>query len=503
MAQWNPYQGEWGKADDGYIRVMTWNVDDGICSTNSKQEGLNDWTALAVIVASMQPDVLIMQEAGDNDGCGTGTYSDSVSQLTTVMDLFFNGGYDPFHGNSQVTAYVAKYAPGYTLPYIFVSGSTDGYNRNVIASRFPFADLNGDGKSQLSDMPWISADEYAPGGTGGARGFQIAEIDLPNADYDGDLVVGNSHLKAGQTSGDKAQRLTAGKNIAYLIDYWYNGAGTGSPDPHNKISDSPAATRILDGYTPVIWGGDWNEDEVSNGRDGPALWMVRAQYPESSQSDGTDRDRSDSRFDTAVHPISGYRGTYGSNKLDYLAGQDSIAAERLEFNFDSANLNATQMPPEIQNNFGVPLSASGYASPHKPVICDYEMSGGVLPEPPVPDALVNDDDGPLFLPGNYTAEFKIALDPKDWDGAPADWWVFLEKDSNSTWWCQYNGGSKKWTKSAAPIRFAGVGLRTVNGYKVLGPMTLPVGGYIFTFAVDEKNDSYEGTYADTVELTVF
>ena len=370
FAQWDPYNGEWGKEDSGYLRVMTWNVKDGICSTNTKQEGYNNWTGLVVIVAALKPDVLIIQEAGDNDGNGTGYNSDSVSTLLTVFNLVLNGGYDPYNGNIPVTAYVQKYAPGYSLPYIFVSSETDGYNRNVIASRYPFLDLNGDTKSQLSDMPYVNSDQWAPGGDGGIRGFQLAEINLPDGEYLKNLVIGNSHLKAGSSSSDKADRLEAAQNSAYLVEYWFNGAGTGSPDPNNKINDYPPATSILDPDTPFIWGGDWNEDEFSNGRDGPALWMVRAQ---STQNDGTDRDRTDALYDTALEPISGQRGTFGSNsKYDYLAHQDSIAAEQLSFIFYSGNLSSGQIPAEVQN-FPTPSQASSTASDHRPVIADYEL----------------------------------------------------------------------------------------------------------------------------------
>src|SRR5262245_18519843 len=76
--QWNPPAAQWLKSDPRDLRVMTWNIEDGICSTNTKVEGFNDWCALARIVAAMQPDMLIMQEVGDNDGEGTGAGVDSV-----------------------------------------------------------------------------------------------------------------------------------------------------------------------------------------------------------------------------------------------------------------------------------------------------------------------------------------------------------------------------------------------------------------------------------------
>jgi endonuclease/exonuclease/phosphatase family metal-dependent hydrolase len=373
LAQWDPPSGQWGKVDPADLRVMTWNIDDDICHTATKVEGQNPWTALARIVAAMKPDIWLMQEAGDNSGNGTGSGADSVAQLTTTLELFFHGGTDPYMGG-EVTAYVQKYAPDYDLPYIFVSAKTDGYNRNVIVSRFPFADLNGDTVSQRSDCT-VQADEYAWGGAlEEYRGFMFGEFNLPDDVYAGNLVVGNAHLKSGSDQSDKDWRERAARNTAYYIDYLFNGAGTGLPDPHNRILDYPAATTILDDDTPVIIGGDWNEDELNNGRKGPAEWLTMAAV--DGDTDGTDRDRSDMTYDDARNPYNNNRGTYGSSKLDYVAWQDSITTLRSVFIFDSTGLPLAWFPPETLG-FPAPFVISSVASPHRPVTADF-----VLPAAP-------------------------------------------------------------------------------------------------------------------------
>jgi endonuclease/exonuclease/phosphatase family metal-dependent hydrolase len=374
-AQWDPATGHWGKVEANDLRFMTWNVDDDLCRTADKTEGQTSWAALARIVAALRPDVWLIQEAADNSGNGTGSGADTVVQLTTTVELFFHGGTDPFMGGT-VTAYVQKYAPDYDLPYIFVCTKTDGYNRNVILSRFPFADLNGDTVSQRSE-PSVGADEYAPGGALEAlRGFMFAEFDLPNSVYAGDLVVGNAHLKAGSQSSDLTARENSGRNTAYYIDYLFNGAGTGIPDPHDKIADYPAATSILAEHTPVIVGGDWNEDELTNGRRGPADWITQA--AQVGGTDGTDRDRGDMTYDDARNPYNNDRATYPSyaDKLDYLAWQDSIATLRNAFLFVSSGLPSAWYPPEIIG-FPNPNIISLVASPHRPVTVDF-----VLPAAP-------------------------------------------------------------------------------------------------------------------------
>ena len=360
-AQHDPVNGQWGKEEATDLRVMTWNVLDGINSQESKTAGLTQWESLARIVASMQPDVLLLQETGDFGS------ADTVPNLTTTIDLFLHGGNDPFNGGA-VTAYVQLYAPSYDLPHVYVSTASDGFNRNCILSRYPFVDINGDGVSTHSDFLMIS-DLYAGSGGGGIRGFMFTEIDLPDATYAGDLIVGNSHLKAGGSSSDHTQRVEAGQRIAYLIDALYNGLGTGTADPNGRILN-PAASQLLGADDLVVVGGDWNEDELNNGgTKGPADWITRAAT--FGGTDGTDRDRTDMTYDEATDNFNGSRATIGStNKLDYIAWQDSIATVRNEFTYLSGSVPLASQPPEMATFPVNPGLASSLASDHRPVIVD-------------------------------------------------------------------------------------------------------------------------------------
>jgi endonuclease/exonuclease/phosphatase family metal-dependent hydrolase len=372
-AQWNPPAGQWGKVDPADLRVMTWNVRDGICSSNAKVEGQNNWCAIARIIAALKPDVLILEETGDNSGNGTGSGVDSVAELTETLDDLLHGGTDGFHGNSPITSWVQKYAPSYDLPYVFVSVENDGFNRNVLLSRFPFSDLNGDTRATISDIPTVTATGYAPGGDGGIRGFLFAEIDLPSVTYRGDFVMGGSHLKSGGQASDQIQRVEAAQNVAYVIRNWFNGGGTPVPDPAARIADSPQATSVLDALTPVVIGGDWNEDEVANGTfRGPAAWLSQALVV-GGTSDGTDADGSDMTLDSAVVFFTGSDASHsGGDKLDYVSWQDSICTLRLSTIFLSGSNPASAQPPEL-NGFPNPQAASATASDHRPVLCDLRL----------------------------------------------------------------------------------------------------------------------------------
>jgi len=390
MAQWDPNNGQWGKENPRDLRVMTWNVEDGICRTNPKSDGFNNWNGIVRIVASMQPDVLVLQECADNSGNGTGSGADSVAQLEDVADMFINGGNDTFLGGS-VGSYLKKFVPGYDLPYVYVSTNTDNFNRNMIFSRYPIEDLNGGGAAISSYV--VLPDAYQSGGSGGIRGFMFAEINLPDAEYSGDLVVGNAHLKAGGDSSDFAQRETAARNTAYFIDYYYNGAGTGISDPNSRIV-LPNTGTVLDANTPVIWGGDFNQNPSSSS---PNSWMTRAEN--FGGSDGTDRDRTDSMFSNASQPISGDTSTQGSSsRLDYICWQDSIVDVRRQFIFRSTGSGmSTSKLPEPARSYPInPNAISGLASDHRPVIVDFIMPAPSSDPCPAPPDYVDDNELNFF-----------------------------------------------------------------------------------------------------------
>lgn len=389
----NPAAGDWGKTDPAHLRVMTWNIEDGICSTATKTEGVNSWTALARVIAAMKPDVVIMQETADNSANPDvpGGSVDTVATMENVFELFLHGGADPYRGGT-VTAFVQAYDASYDLPFIHVSAADDGFNRNVVLSRYPFADINGDGVTILDNFFNI-AESYAPGGGAGIRGFTMAEIDLPNDVYAGDLVIGNSHLKSGGTTSDRDQRLNAARNIAYVIDHYFNGAGTGVSDPNNAIF-SPASTNgLLAAEDIVVWGGDWNEDEATNGRRGPAEWMTRAAI--DGGTDGTDPDRSDATYDNAADPFTGNTDTRGGSKLDYLAWYDSVGLAVNQVVVYANTIPLASMPPEMAS-FTLPTFLTSLAADHQPVFIDLALPAPVMIACPA-DLDMSGDVGPSDL----------------------------------------------------------------------------------------------------------
>ena len=378
--QWAPDQGSWGESDPRHLRVVTWNVRDVLCSSNpGKADPQSRWSAAARVVATLQPDVLLIQEAGDNSGFGSGGGVDPVNTLESVVRQFFQGG-------GGVTEFVQKYAPAgmYAALHVEASGESDGFNRNVIASRFPFSDRNGDGKATTSDIPPVSAHLYAPGGDGGIRGIQTAELDLDDATYRGDAVIGNLHLKSG--SGFDAERIRAAQNTAYVIDHWYRGAGAGTPDPFGKISDFPPATQVLPPETVVVFGGDYNQSEGPATK-GPLRWMADAAV--NGGTDGVDRDGSDAdqTFDAGAKDLFSAQGV----SIDHLLWWDSVAPRVRSFLFQSSSIPELVVPAPLAT-LDDPKSAVTWASDHRPVVVDLLLPLVDYDNNGVPDVLDPDGD---------------------------------------------------------------------------------------------------------------
>jgi hypothetical protein len=131
---------------------------------------------------------------------------------------------------------------------------------------------------------------------------------------------------------------------------------------------------VLDPFTTVVLGGDWNEDELANGAvRGPADWLTQA-LAVGGATDGTDRDGSDMTTDGALNFFTGSDASHSSgDKLDYLAFQDSVATFRLSTIFISGSTPTLAQPPECQGYMGTLSSISSTASDHRPVFMDLRL----------------------------------------------------------------------------------------------------------------------------------
>ena len=118
---------------------------------------------------------------------------------------------------------------------------------------------------------------------------------------------------------------------------------------------------------------------------------------------------------------------------------------------------------------------------------------------PVPDIKANGLDGPLTISQGDLLTVTASLDPSDHDGEEADWWIKAETPLGLHWY-KY---PKKWIPSLTPIRAYGGPLFNLSPYSILDISSLPVGEYDFEFSVDDNKDGqFDGTYSDSVLVTV-
>ena len=97
---------------------------------------------------------------------------------------------------------------------------------------------------------------------------------------------------------------------------------------------------------------------------------------------------------------------------------------------------------------------------------------------PIPDLKANGSDGPLELTPGGTLSVTIALDPGDYSGDPADWWVVARTPMG--WYHKTVSGP--W-QPGLEVTHQGP-LFTLNPREILHTSSLPSGLYTFRFGVD-------------------
>jgi parallel beta-helix repeat protein len=120
---------------------------------------------------------------------------------------------------------------------------------------------------------------------------------------------------------------------------------------------------------------------------------------------------------------------------------------------------------------------------------------------PIPDIKANDQDGPITVSTSDPVSIDISLDPGGKTGQNADWWIAV----NTPFAFPLN-----WYTYVYPTGWqSGINLYTQSKLLVLSPyevlnMILPVGNYIFYFAIDDPDGAATGPWwgLDSVEVIV-
>jgi probable HAF family extracellular repeat protein len=120
-----------------------------------------------------------------------------------------------------------------------------------------------------------------------------------------------------------------------------------------------------------------------------------------------------------------------------------------------------------------------------------------LPEHPAPDIKIDGQDGPLTIPSTQTVSVTVSLDPGNQGGVNHDWWILAKKSGGSIYSWVWPG-----TLHSGILRAYAGPLFMVDNFTIHNG-TFPLGTWTVAFAVDELNNSYEGTYEDTISVTSY
>lgn len=115
---------------------------------------------------------------------------------------------------------------------------------------------------------------------------------------------------------------------------------------------------------------------------------------------------------------------------------------------------------------------------------------------PVPDIKANGLDGPVTVSQDDPVTLTVSLEPNDYEGVPADWWVVALTPFGPYSYVHPTG----WQTGV--IRCVAASIMELEGVSVFSGV-LPTGGYTVYFALNDNVDgNLDGTWVDSVEITV-
>jgi hypothetical protein len=113
---------------------------------------------------------------------------------------------------------------------------------------------------------------------------------------------------------------------------------------------------------------------------------------------------------------------------------------------------------------------------------------------PAPDIQINGQNGPLSVPATTPLSFTVSIAPNHLAGVPHDWWLSVTNTAFTAWW----NAPALWYFTPMPC-YDGPLIPLGNFQFAFG--TLPPGTWTFTFGVDARDGTYQGTFADSITIT--
>jgi len=122
----------------------------------------------------------------------------------------------------------------------------------------------------------------------------------------------------------------------------------------------------------------------------------------------------------------------------------------------------------------------------------------IPPHAPVPDIKANGSDGPVTISTSDTLSITTELDPGIYPGVPADWWCVA--DTPFGWYFYDDTG--RWLRGFE-VSYQGPLFTLTPPFEILNISDLPIGGYTFYFAVDNRNGNLDKPlYHDSINVNI-
>jgi len=205
--------------------------------------------------------------------------------------------------------------------------------------------------------------------------------------------------------------------------------------------------------------------------------------------------------------VNGNIALVGAGQYGMISGGTGPGAAYL-FNYDPGSGTWSQGSKLLASDgnkndgFGMDVAISGnvslvgaaYSNSDVAYIHDATMA------PAVPDIKADGGDGPLSVPSTQAVTLTLSLDPGDLS-AKHDYWVGAVLNGSSLF-CWTLPGTWVACPGFVPVRAYSGSLVGLNNY-AFHQGTIPTGTWSFAFAVDIRQDKYEGTYKDTIQITSY
>jgi len=288
-------------------------------------------------------------------------------------------------------------------------------------------------------------------------------------------------------------------NFMFIMAPWYV-----LEISQNELQDFPSDTKLLIQL--------YDDDEANDHRMGIDIFESIAIPDESKDCVFVSPDSVSGYPYLADHSLpTQYSNNPGSafNAYDYYAVFrlfDALADYTFTGNLDAKNIALGNGSPE-QLDMGPqlkPLYESDNPIPQYPYSAYmYPWDSPLNPRTSyyhfiVPDIKVDGEDGPLTIPSTQAIDLTVSLYPGDQEGVAHDWWVGAILDETYVFCWNY------------PNLWYPYLIRCYDGPLVdltdivIHQGTIPVGTWEFFFTVDTLNNTYEGTYFDSIDVvTVF